>query len=432
MTVFHAAIQSVDPYQAVAHYADEINRVYEKGKYERLNIIAFGKAAPAMAQAVTDHCGQVLANGIVITKYGHVKNAAEIRGVQIFQAAHPVPDEKGLKATREVLKLLENSDERSLTACLISGGGSSLLVAPYPGISLKDKQETTELLLRSGADIYETNTVRKHISHVKGGRLAVMAYPSRIESLILSDVLGDRLDVIASGPTVPDETTFADALGVIEKYRITNDVPANVLDLFKRGVRGLIPETPKQGNPIFCGVNNRIIGNSMKAIKAAKEKAQELGFDATIIDTKIHGEARETGRRLAREVLVAKKELIEKQGHNKPVCLISGGETTVTVQGRGTGGRNMELALAFAIELEGESGITFLSAGTDGGDGPTDAAGAIVDSFTVSKGQIAGIDPCKYLQDNDSYSYFTKTNELFITGPTGTNVMDLQIAILRL
>jgi glycerate 2-kinase len=431
ITIFRAALQSVDPYEAVARYTDEIGRTYDKGKYERLCVVAFGKAASTMMQAVTDHFGEVVTGGIVITKYGHANSVAENRGVRVFQAAHPVPDEKGYQATREVLRFLEHSDDRTLLICLISGGGSSLLVAPYCGISLEDKQKTTELLLRSGADIYEMNTVRKHISHVKGGRLAAIAYPSRIESLILSDVLGDRLDVIASGPTVPDKTTYGDALSVIEKYQMGRDVPASVLDLLRRGVRGLIPETPNQGDPVFQAVRNRIVGNNVKAIEAMREKAEQLGFDVTVINTGIHGEAREVGLWFARETLAAKKALAQRPEHCRPVCLISGGETTVTVQGHGVGGRNMELALAFAIEVDGQSGITFLSAGTDGGDGPTDAAGAIVDGLSAAKGRATGIDPRKCLQNNDSYSYFSKTNELLVTGPTGTNVMDLQIALLH-
>lgn len=430
IAVFRAALQSVDPYEAVAHHTNELAITYEKGKYERLYALAFGKAASAMMRAVTDRIGDVVTDGIVITKYGHADNTFENSGIRVFEAAHPVPDEKGLQATDQALRLLEKADERTLLVCLISGGGSALLVAPYSGISLEHKQKTTELLLSRGADIYETNTVRKHISRVKGGRLAAIAYPSRIESFILSDVLGDRLDVIASGPTAADKTTYADALGVIEKYQIDRDVPTSVLDLLRCGSQRLIPETPKQGDPIFHMVSNTIVGNNRKAIEAAGKKAKQLGFDVTVINTGIHGEARQAGRWLARKVLAAKKVLAQRPEGLRPACLISGGETTVTVQGHGTGGRNMELALAFAIEVDGQSGITLLSAGTDGGDGMTDAAGAIVDGLSVAKGRALGIDPREFLQDNDSYGYFKKTHDLLITGPTGTNVMDLQIAFL--
>lgn len=431
ISIFRAALRAVDPYDAVTRYVDEIVRTYESGKYRKLYVLSFGKAAPAMAQAMTDCIGGIVSGGIIITKYGHAKSTAEDLGLRVFQAAHPIPDKKGFQATHEVMKLFEHSNEHVLVVCLISGGSSSLLVAPYFGISLENKQKTTELLLKGGADIYEMNAVRKHISQIKGGRLAAIAYPSGIESLILSDVLGDKLDVIASGPTAPDETTFADALGVIEKYQITKDMPANVLDTLRRGVQGLVPETPKHDNPVFRTVSNKIIGNNIKAIEAAKERARQLGFDAIVVNTGIHGEASETGRQLAHETLAAKKMLAQRSSCCKPLCLISGGETTVTVKGNGVGGRNMELALAFAIEVDGESGITFLSAGTDGGDGPTDAAGAIVDGLTASKGQTVGIDPQKCLQNNDSYNYFKITNELLITGPTGTNVMDLQIALLH-
>jgi glycerate 2-kinase len=429
--IFHAAVQSVNPYDAVARHVDEITSTFKNGKYQRMCVLAFGKAAPAMARALIESVGEIVTDGIIITKDGHTDATLETRGMQVFEAAHPVPDERGVRATLQSLRLLEKIDERTCLICLISGGGSALLVAPCPGLSLDDKQKTTELLLKCGADIHEMNAVRKHISRVKGGRLAAITYPARIESFILSDVLGDRLDVIASGPTAPDNTTYADALGVIEKYRIVEKMPSAVLHLLKSGAQGLIPETPKPGDPIFDMVRNRIVGNNKMAINAAREKAEQLGFEVMVINEGVRGEAREVGRELARRAIEIRDASCRDAEKGRPVCMISGGETTVTVRGRGRGGRNMELALAFAIEANGQSGITFLSAGTDGGDGPTDAAGAIVDGYSIAAGRSAGMDPMKFLQNNDSYSYFKKTDELLITGPTGTNVMDLQIVLLQ-
>jgi glycerate 2-kinase len=341
-----------------------------------------------------------------------------------------LPDENGLRATREVVQLLKSVDDRTLVLCLISGGGSALLVSPYDGITLEEKQKTTDLLLRAGADIFELNTVRKHISDVKGGRLAQTAYLAGILSLILSDVINDRLDVIASGPTAPDKTTYFDAVKTIEKYRLEEEIPENVMDLLNRGVQGLIPETPKEDNPVLQQVHHTIIGSNKMAINAAKKEAEALGYKATILSTKIQGEARNAARYLAKKAIET-LHATQIADHEK-LCLISGGETTVSVRGIGTGGRNMETALVFAREIEGMSGITFLSAGTDGTDGPTDAAGAIVDGQTVVKARRMGINPERDLENNDSYHFFKSIDELFITGPTGTNVMDLQIILLDL
>ncbi|HEX2966885.1 MAG TPA: glycerate kinase [Syntrophorhabdaceae bacterium] len=432
ISIFDAALRSVDPHASVSKLMDEIIARFRSGNYNKFYVLSFGKASYPMASAVMDSAGDLVTDGIVITKYGHTDRVPNGFKLQVVEAGHPVPDEQGYRATMNAIRLLEHSDEHTFVLCLISGGGSSLLVAPYPGVSLKDKQEITRLLLRSGADIYEINTVRKHLSAVKGGRLASIVYPARIESLILSDVLGDRLDVIASGPVVPDETTFVDALNILEKYEIIDQSPTSVVQMLRSGVEGHIPETPKAGNAIFDRVHTRIIGNNLKAIQAGKRKAEELGCIVLVADTAVQGEARDAGVRLACESLEVQTEMTRKGMQGKPLCLISGGETTVTVRGDGKGGRNMELALAFAIELSDRRGISMLSAGTDGGDGPTDAAGAIVDGFTVSKGKALGIDPVHYLRNNDSYNFFQKIDELLIIGPTGTNVMDLQIILVNL
>ncbi|GAB4422361.1 MAG: glycerate kinase [Thermodesulfovibrionales bacterium] len=450
--IFYSALKAVDPYNAVRLYTDKIRSIYQDGNFNRLIVIAFGKAACPMAKAVEEELGDLIDTGIVITKNGGeemkrsigervmikkhyplhpfttspIHQNLSLHLFTLFNASHPVPDENGLKATEEVIKLIKEADEKTLVICLISGGGSALLVAPYEGITLAEKQLITELLLKAGADIYELNTVRKHISRVKGGRLAEIAYPAMVISLILSDVIGDRLDVIASGPTAPDRSTFRDALSVLEKYRLIDKAPESIIKFLQAGADGLVKETPKEGDRIFQNVENIIIGSNRIALEAARQKAEELGLRSEIITSELTGEAREVGRWLARRV----RNELSVMG-NKRICFISGGETTVTVKSNGKGGRNTELALAFAMEIEGIEGITLLSAGTDGTDGPTDAAGAIVNGETVKKARAIGLNPEEYLNNNDSYNFFKKIDGLFITGPTGTNVMDVQIVIME-
>ena len=427
--IFQSALRAVDPYRATARHVDEIISIYEKGLYKRLVIIGFGKAVSPMVRAINDEMGQWITEGVAITKYGHTTETEKDGRIRIYEAGHPLPDENGLRATEEVIRLLRGFDERTLAVCLISGGGSALLVAPYNGISLAEKVKTTDLLLKAGADIDELNTVRKHISKVKGGRLAELAFPGAIKSLILSDVINDRLDVIASGPTAPDRTTYSEALKVIEKYRLEPEIPPKVIDVLKKGVQGLIAETPKEGDPVFQKVHNRIIGSNRDALEAARIRAVALGYESEIISTELMGEAREVGRWLAKKAVEYKEALGPSPG--RKICLLSGGETTVTVKGPGKGGRNMELALSFAVEAAGRLGIALLSAGTDGTDGPTDAAGAIVDGQTTARARARGIDPMDYLNNNDSYHFFNQLEELFITGPTRTNVMDIQIILLN-
>jgi glycerate 2-kinase len=424
--IFTSALKAVSPYEAVKNHCKYIMSFYESGNFNRVIVIGFGKAACPMAKAIEDSLPDSLKAGIIITKYSHC-NEYILERIKFFEAGHPIPDENGLKGTNAIIRLLENNAEHTLVVCLISGGGSALLVAPYEGITLSEKQKVTELLLKAGADIYELNTIRKHISNVKGGRLAEIAYPVRVISLILSDVIGDRLDVIASGPTAPDRTTFQDALAVLGKYSLADKIPLSVLDILRRGSQGLIPETPKEGNIIFNHIENIVIGSNKIALSAAKEEAEALGYNAIILSSEITGEACEVGRWLAQTAI----EIQKGKHHRKPICLISGGETTVTVKGNGLGGRNMELALSFAIEIEGIDRITLLSAGTDGTDGPTDAAGAIVDGQTIVKAKAIDINPEEYLRNNNSYNFFKKTDELVITGPTGTNVMDIQIIIVE-
>lgn len=422
--IFYSALKAVDPYESVLRYKEKILSEYQRGGYSRLIIVGFGKGAFYMGKAIEEGFGDLIEKGIVITKYGHSEKNP-MKKIDVFEAGHPVPDENGLNATKKIIDLLNDADEKTLVVCLISGGGSALYISPLNDISLKEKQETTKLLLKSGATINELNAVRKHLSKVKGGRTVEIAYPAKIISLILSDVIGDNLDVIASGPTAPDETTYNDALSVIEKYGLTESIPQKVLDLFKQGRKGIIPDTPKKDSIMFEKVENIIIGSNKKALEAANKAALEAGIKTEILSSAISGEAKDIGKQLADNARDIKKSL------KSPVCLLSGGETTVTVKGNGIGGRNMELALAFAIAAEGTDGITLLSAGTDGTDGPTDAAGAIVDGQTTLKAKDMGLDPQGFLVNNDSYSFFKKTDELFITGPTGTNVMDIQIVLIE-
>ncbi len=424
--IFNKALLAVDPYKAVAAYSDTIRRAYKSGDFRRLVLIGFGKAASLMSKAIEDNLGDLLAGGIIVTKYGHSVRGDRNSKIIAYEAGHPLPDENGLKAAREIVRVLKEADKSTLVICLVSGGGSALLVAPYRDITLADKQDVTGMLLQAGADIYELNTVRKHLSALKGGRLAETAQPATIISLILSDVMGDRLDMIASGPTAPDKTTYNDAHNVFRKYKLEGRLPSSVAETIDKGIRGLVPETPKDDDPVFQRVSNIIVGSNKMATDAARNAAELWGYGTTVISTELSGEASIVAGELAKKAIDSKKALAP----GDKACLIAGGETTVTVRGNGKGGRNTELALVFGMEIKGLPGITFLSAGTDGTDGPTDAAGAFVDGQTVAKAAGAGIDAGEYLKNNDSYTFFSRTGDLFITGPTRTNVMDIQIILL--
>lgn len=294
--IFYSGLSAVDPYELIKSYRDNILSIYYSNNYRKLLVTGFGKSACHMAKAIEDTIRNIIESGSVITKYGHCLLHYRPEKIKFYEAGHPVPDENGLKGTEEIIRLIKDSDENTLIICLISGGGSALLVSPYKGITLKDKQKVTDLLLKAGVSIEELNTVRKHISRVKGGRLAELAYPSKIVSLILSDVIGDKLDVIASGPTSPDTSTFSDALKVMEKYSLLNKSPQTVLEVLNKGVKGLIPETPKGKDKIFKKVDNIIIGSNKKALKAAKYTSEKLGFHTEILSSEISGEARDVGR----------------------------------------------------------------------------------------------------------------------------------------
>lgn len=435
--IFSAALAAVDPYQAVLNAAKLQNdrltvagAAYPLEDFSRIVVVGAGKATARMALAIEALLGERISTGLIIVKEGHT---ASLGIVGQIEASHPVPNKAGAEGAQRILDMVRVADERTLVICLLSGGASALLVAPVAGVTLQDKQEVTALLLKAGATIGELNAVRKHLSAVKGGRLAQAAYPAQMVTMILSDVIGDPLDVIASGPTAPDGSSFDYAWSVIEKYSLKDKIPVRVMNYLQRGVAGLGLETVKVDEPCLLGTRNMIVGGSVLALTAAQEKARQLGFSAEIVNAELQGEARDAARFLAHTARMTHAGL--KAGERR--CLLFGGETTVTVKGTGKGGRNQELALAFAMEIDGLEGVTLLSAGTDGSDGPTDAAGALVDGNTAGRARRLGMGPVAYLDDNNSYGFFQQLDTLsgehshFMTGPTGTNVMDLQIILLE-
>jgi len=310
---------------------------------------------------------------------------------------------------------------------LLSGGASALLPMPADAIRLEEKQEITQLLLDCGADIGEINTIRKHISQIKGGRLAQMAYPSTVLGFILSDVVGDPLDAIGSGPTVPDKSTFEEAWEILRKYELLKKVAPSIRRHLQLGKEGKIEETPKPGNALFERVHNTLIGSNLFALQTVARESRSLGFNALILSSSIVGETREAARF---HVAIVREVVHNGNPISKPACLISGGETTVTIKGNGLGGRNQEFVLVGAMEIQGLERVVFLSGGTDGTDGPTDAAGAIADSTTIKRAREMGLDPRIYLENNDAYPFFQKLGDLLMTGPTRTNVMDVRIILV--
>lgn len=429
LAILKAALQAADAGNAVRRHLSVSRGRLRAGAtsisledFNRVFLIAAGKAASQMAAAVRQVLGAALTGGIAVTKYGH--SGRSLRPVTVIEAGHPIPDERGLAAAGQIRELLRELNARDLLIVLISGGASALLPAPIEPVTLADKQSTTDLLLRAGADITELNTVRKHLSTLKGGGLAALAYPATTISLLLSDVIGDRLDVIGSGPTVPDPSTFSDAAGVLDRYGVMDRVPKTVRRRLESGVDGKMPETPKPGDPLFQNVHNLVIGSNRLSLEAAAGTARDLGYHTLILSSTMQGEAREVARvhaQIPREIHLS--------GHpaRRPACILSGGETTVTVTGPGKGGRNQEFALAAGIEIAGLSDLLVLSAGTDGTDGPTDAAGAMATGDTVSRAAAVGLDARAHLRANNAYPFFDALGDLIRTGPTGTNVMDIHL-----
>jgi glycerate 2-kinase len=434
LAVQRAALAAVDPDAAVRRYVqrqgDELliaGQTYDLATFERIWVVGGGKAAVPMTAALYAILGERLSGGLVVTKYGHADlgrtaAAGACGPVEVVEAAHPVPDGAGVDGARRMAGLLAGATARDLVLAVVSGGGSALLTLPDTGLTLPDLQETTGLLLRSGADIVELNTVRKHLSGIKGGGMARLAGQARVAGLVLSDVVGDPLDAIASGPLSPDPTTFADAWAVLKRHDLVEQVPAVVRQRIEAGLEGLIPDTPKPGAALFQRVQTAIVGSNRLAAEAAVEAASARGLNALLLSTFVEGEA----RHVARVAVGLAKELV---AHDRPVyrpaCLVWGGETTVTVQGNGLGGRNQEQALAAALALEGLPDLFLVALGTDGTDGPTDAAGAVATGETVARARALGLEPEAYLANNDAYHFFDALGDLIRTGPTGTNVNDL-------
>jgi hydroxypyruvate reductase len=473
--IYRDAVRAVDPAGLIQSRVKKDGRTLsilgpdtkiseDLSRYEQVIVLGIGKASARMAAAMESILEGEISAGFVITKYGHgcgappagaggsfpkrdIPRLAEsiqppagaggflqrgkLRKIKIMEAGHPIPDVNSLEGARILSHMADAADVNTLIINLISGGGSSLLCLPADGISLEDKRQTTKVLLASGADIDEMNCIRKHISKVKGGGLAKIASPARLINLILSDVIGDRIDTIASGITAPDQTTFQDALAIVRKYALEDKLPQTVRDHLAQGGEGNIPETPKAGDPVFRNTVNIILGNNTLACDVARRTAQRLGYDARILSTTVAGEASGAGSYFAQ---LAKVIDSGESGISKPAAIIAGGETTVTIRGKGKGGRNQEMALAFALELHRicpeSPNIFFLSAGTDGSDGPTDAAGAFVKPALMEKMKAISAQAEASLTENDSYHFFSNTGDLFKTGPTYTNVCDVQILLV--
>jgi hydroxypyruvate reductase len=416
LSIFRAALAAADPGDAVLRHL----RSRDYARFRHIYVIGAGKAGASMALATERVLGRRISAGLVNVKYG---NTAKLRRIELNPCGHPLPDEAGVAGAMRIAEIAAQASAGDLVLCLISGGASALLPLPAAPIALAEKQATTGLLLACGATIHEINTVRKHLSRIKGGQLARLAAPAAVESLLLSDVIGDDLDVIGSGPTAPDASTFAGALAVLEKYGLLERVPTTVRQRLDRGVRGELPETPKPGDRLFRGVRNVLVGNNRLALDAAAGRARALGFHTLVLASEIQGETREIARMhaaIAREIVAASRPV------KVPACIVTGGETTVTLRGDGLGGRNQEFVLAAALEIAGLPRVVVLSAGTDGSDGPTDAAGAIADGDTLRRNPAAR----RYLDRNDSYRYFQPLGDLVITGPTNTNVMDVRILLI--
>jgi len=441
--VFRAALERVDPYLMLERclllqgstlrvVTEQRDETFDLTRFDRIEVIGTGKAAAVMAHAVEDILGERLSGGVISTKYGFGQS---LRRIQIIEAGHPVPDDNSALAARRIAEAARRADERTLVLCLISGGGSALMAAPYEDehtrLALADKQSVTKTLLACGADITEINCMRKHLSLVKGGRLAQLLYPATTVCLILSDVVGDSLDTIASGPTAPDASTFAQADAIIRRYGIREQLPSTARLLLERGLAGDAPDTPAPDNPAFQRVHNFLIGTNYQSLLAAAKCARELGLEPLVLTDCLEGEAKEAAR-----ALFALARFRSRYGVERPMLLILGGETTVTLSpDAGKGGRNQEMALAFLNELKragrGMQNVTLLAASTDGNDGPTDAAGAWASLEVLRKAGESGLKPSEYLRAHDAYHFFETIGELYKTGPTRTNVGDIQLLLIE-
>ncbi len=431
-SIFAAAVKAADPVEAVLrHLRVEGSELiagmarFPLSRFRRIRVIGAGKAGATMAQAVERALDGRVEGGLVNVKYGHL---APVVRVELNECAHPVPDEAGVAGAKRIATIAREAGEDDLLLCVMSGGGSALLPLPATPVTLEEKQRVTGLLLDCGATIHEINAVRKHISEVKGGQLARLAFPAAVISLMLSDVIGDDLDVIGSGPTAPDASTWQTAREVLNKFEIWERVPASVRARIESGLRGEVSDTPKAGDVSLARTENLVVGSNLLAVEAAAAKARELGYRAVILSTFIEGETRDVARMHA---AIAKQTVRFGQPVPPPVCLISGGETTVTLcEGHGLGGRNQEFALAAALDIAGLENIVIMSGGTDGTDGPTDAAGALADGFTVKRAADRGCAAKDSLARHDAYPFFKALDDLLKTGPTNTNVMDVRLVLV--
>lgn len=432
--IYRAALRAVDPERAVrAHLQRKgdllqvAHRSYDLSQFGRLFVGGAGKAGAPMARAVEELLGDRIEEGLVAIPYGH---GGPTEKIQLVEAGHPRPDSAGLGAARRVAALAgERTGEKDLLLCLLSGGGSALLPLPVTGVTLEEKVAVTDSLLECGASIREMNAVRKHLSLLKGGQLARLSRARALVTLVLSDVVGDDLSSIASGPTAPDETTFGDCLRIVERYGLQSRLPPTALEHLREGAAGRREETPKPGEPCFRPVQHCVVASNAQALKAAADKALDLKYHVMVLSSSLEGEASQVGR-----VHAAILREMARSGNpiEPPACLISGGETTVTVRGHGKGGRNQELVLAAVRDLaELSRPALLLSLGTDGTDGPTDAAGALADNETLSQARQRGLDPDAFLRENDAYHFFQPLGDLIVTGPTRTNVMDVHLLLMR-
>lgn len=429
LDIIEYGLESADPYRAVVtslRISDNIIYVRDtmvkvKG---RIHVIGFGKASRRMADAVYTVLGNRITGGIVISPEG----SGYIGPIEIVKGDHPIPGNNTLKSSQRVLEYLQNNVyEDDTVFVLISGGGSALFEVPERNVSLDDIGRLAKELMRRGADIFELNTVRKRFSRVKGGKLLRYIRAGNIVSLIISDVVGDRLDTIASGPTAPDETSYRDVYSILTRRGLWNEMPETMRSIIEAGLHGELPDTPKSGDPIFLNVHNIIIASNAIALESMAKKAQEYGFKSMILTSMVEGEAREVGKAIAS---IIKNILAYSRPVEKPAAILVGGETVVTVRGKGVGGRNQELCLSLAVSIKGLETVA-VCMGTDGIDGISPAAGAIVDGYTIDEGYRLGLDPMAYLENNDSYTYFSKINRAVITGYTGTNVNDVFLALIK-
>jgi len=428
--IMAAALNAVEPFEAVSRslhldgrFLIAANLTYDLSKFKRIVLVGAGKAAVPMAASVSQIFGASITSGLVITKQGYTQTDNFIlQNIRILEAGHPLPDQRGVLGSHKIIQLLKSAQSEDLILCLISGGGSALMTAPMPGIQLEEVQILTSRLLACGATIDEINTIRKHIDQVKGGGLVAQAGQAHWITLILSDVIGDPLDLIASGPTAPDASTYEDAFKILKQYELLDQVPGSIISHLKQGIQTQIPETLKPGHSAFDRVNNMIVGNNYLAADAALREASSFGYHTLLLTTSLQGEASQAGKFIA---AIAQQITRSNQPISRPACLILGGETTVTLHGKGCGGRNQELALGAVNPIAGLENIFLITLATDGGDGPTDAAGAVVTGQTLARALSLGIHPNDYLTRNDSYHFFQALDDLLKPGPTLTNVGDL-------